>query len=77
MEKKKGIVNIEEKYIDLIKILSCALERNVKLKPVILVRYFRSDINEVFINSLIPNCYICVTAHHSSLIWFCSPIVIT
>lgn len=70
--KKKGIVNIKEKCIDLIKFLSYALERNVTLKPVILVRYFRSDTNEVFINSLIPNCFICITAHHSSLIRFCS-----
>lgn len=63
---------MEGKRIDLIKFLSYALERNVKLKPVILVRYFKSDSNEVFINSLIPNCFIWITAPHSSLIWFCS-----
>lgn len=69
---KKGILNIEEKCIDLIKFLSYALERNVKLKPVILVRYFRCDTNEGFINSLVPNCFICITAHHRSWMWFCS-----
>lgn len=72
VKKKKGIVNIEEKRIDLIKFLSYALERNVKLKPVILVRYFRSDTNEVFVSSLIPDCFICMTAHGSSSVWFCS-----
>lgn len=75
MKKKKGIVNIEKKCIDLIKFLSYALKRNVKLKPVILVRYFRSDTNEVFINSLIPNCFICITEHHSSF-WYGSALAL-
>lgn len=70
--KIKGILNIEEKCIDLIKLLSYALGRNVRLKPVILVRYFRYDTNEGFINSQVPNCFICMRAHHSSWIWFCS-----